>query len=190
MAGLASVENNFPYLSVVSNSEANGNHYKFTTNIKKNPRLSVYMKIFGTFYFDATPMASPGTKIIAHEKPNQRAKRSKHGVSGWYISLELEHYRCYKLFGTESRSEVISYIVEFPPQNTRIPTFLSDDADTLAAQYLVEELQKPTPNALFEKINDTHHTLLRSMDNLFNIIPKSAEQQSNGRNNGQRWERQ
>ena len=35
---------------------------------RTNPRLSAYAKIFGTFDFDATPMASPGTEIIAHKK--------------------------------------------------------------------------------------------------------------------------
>ena len=46
----------------------------------ETPMLSAYAQIFGTFGFNTTPMAQPGTKIIAHEKPNQRATWSKHGV--------------------------------------------------------------------------------------------------------------
>ena len=34
---------------------------------KTNPRLSVYVQIFGTFDLNETPMAPPETKIIAHK---------------------------------------------------------------------------------------------------------------------------
>ena len=38
-----------------------------------NPRLSEYAYIFGQFDFNSTPMAPPGTKILAHLKPYQQA---------------------------------------------------------------------------------------------------------------------
>ena len=50
-------------------------------------------------------------KIIAHEKPNQQATWSKHGVWGWYICPALEHYRCYKVFVTETIAERIYEVV-------------------------------------------------------------------------------
>ena len=57
-------------------------------------------------------MVPSGGKMIAHEKPAQRATWITHGVSGCHISPELEHYRCYKVFVTETRSERIDDIVE------------------------------------------------------------------------------
>ena len=57
-----------------------------------------------------------------------------------------------------------------------MPRFLSADASTLAAQYLIEALGKPAPNAPFSTKNDTHNKVLRSMAELFNIIPEDAEQ--------------
>ena len=154
---------------------------------RKKPRLSVYVQIFGTFDFNTTPIAPPGKKIIAHEKPNQCSTWSKHGVSVWYIISSMEHYMCYKVFVIETISERISDVMEFPPQNVMIPRVLSADADTLAAQDLVEALKKPTSNALFETINDTHHAALISLVWLFNIIPKSAETKSTNRHNGWCW---
>ena len=65
----------------------------------------------------------------------------------------------------------------------RIPRVLSADAATLSARNLVESLLNPTPNAPFATIDDTHHAALRSLADLFNIIPKSAEQQSTKRHN-------
>ena len=58
-------------------------------------------------------MAPPGTKIITHEKPSQLETFSKHRVAGWYIGPSLEHYRWYKLFVTETRSEIIADVMEF-----------------------------------------------------------------------------
>ena len=94
---------------------------------------------------------------------------------------------CYKVFVIETIIERIVELEELPPQNVRMPRVLSADADTLAAQDLVEALQKPTSNAPFETINDTHHAALISMVELFNIIPKSAETKSTNRHNGWCW---
>ena len=52
----------------------------------------------------------------------------------------------------------------------------------------MEELQKSTPDALSEKINNTHNTALRSLAELLEIITKVAEKQSTNRNNG--WRRE
>jgi hypothetical protein len=38
-----------------------------------NPRMSAYAQLNGHFYFNRTTMAPPGTRVIAHEKPDQRA---------------------------------------------------------------------------------------------------------------------
>ena len=67
--------------------------------------------------------------------------------------------------------------MEFPPQNVKMPIFLSDDTSTLAAQCLEETLQNPTSNSPFATINETYHSALRSMAELSNIITKDAEQQ-------------
>ena len=91
---------------------------------------------------------------------------------------------CDKVFVTETRSERISDILEFSPQNVKMPRLLSANATTLASRLLVETLNNTTPNAPFAKINDTNHAALRSLAELFNIISKSAEQKSTNRHNG------
>ena len=121
MEVLASVDNNLSiYLWYQILKQA-----KITINLlltsRTNPRLSVYAQIFRTFYFNATPMVPPGTKIIAHEKPNRHVTWIKNVVLGWYIGPYLEHYRCYKLFVTETISERIADMVEFFPQNLIMP---------------------------------------------------------------------
>ena len=65
---------------------------------------------------------------------------------------------------------------------------MSDDEAMLELQDLVEALQNPMPNAHFARINYTHHTALKNIAGLFNIIPNVVEQQSTNSNNGRRQE--
>ena len=43
------------------------------------PHLSSYTHIFGEFYFNRTPLAPPGTRIVIHNRPNDRASWAPHG---------------------------------------------------------------------------------------------------------------
>jgi hypothetical protein len=78
-----------------------------------NPKLSAAMHIFGQYDFNRAPMAPPGTRIIAHETPSRRRTWVPHGQDGWYIGPALEHYRCYTVYITKTRSNRIAETVEF-----------------------------------------------------------------------------
>ena len=113
---LESVDNKlliYLWLRIVKQAEITINVLRTS---RTNPRLLVYAQIFGTFDFNTTPIAPLGNKITTHENPMQCATWRKHGVAGWYIGPELEHYRCYKVFVTETRSEIFSDVVEFTPK--------------------------------------------------------------------------
>jgi hypothetical protein len=69
-----------------------------------NPKLSAATHIFGQYDFNRAPMAPPGTRIIAHETPGRRRTWAPHGQDGWYIGPALEHYRCYTVYTTKTRS--------------------------------------------------------------------------------------
>ena len=36
-----------------------------------HPHISAYASLFGTFDYNRTPMAPPGTKVVFHNKPSQ-----------------------------------------------------------------------------------------------------------------------
>lgn len=63
---------------------------------RSNPKLSAHAYMFGEFYFVATPLSPPGTKILAHIKPNQRYTLELNGEAGWYLGPPINHYRCVK----------------------------------------------------------------------------------------------
>ena len=66
LAGLVSVKNNFPiylWCWIAEKAEITINLIRTS---RTKPILLAYEQNFGTFDFNATPMAPPGTKIIAH----------------------------------------------------------------------------------------------------------------------------
>ena len=108
---------------------------------RTNPRLLSYSQLFGSFYFNATLVAPPGTGLIAQEKHNQCDTCNKYGFLGWYIVPELYHYRCYRFFVTETRSKRISDIVGFFQKSLEVPIISYADTATLTAQDLIEALK-------------------------------------------------
>jgi hypothetical protein len=58
-----------------------------------NPRMSAYAQLNGHFDFSRTHLAPPGTRIIAHEKPDQRSFWDPRGVDSYYLGPALDHYR-------------------------------------------------------------------------------------------------
>jgi hypothetical protein len=116
-----------------------------------NPKLSAYNYLFGVHDFNAHPMAPPGIKVIAHEKPAKRASWATHGIDGWYIGPTYKHYRCYRIYATKTRAERICDTVEFFPHNFRMPEQSSADAAIRAAQELIHALKHPEPATPFPK---------------------------------------
>jgi hypothetical protein len=82
ISGLCSVDSNFP-LKLWDKLFPQA---IITLNILRksriNPRMSPYAQLNGNFDLNMTPLAPPGTGVIAHEKPDQRASWDPHGVDG------------------------------------------------------------------------------------------------------------
>lgn len=61
---------------------------------RQNPALSLHEALEGSFNFEATPMAPPGTKTYVHVKPSKRASWGFHAEDAWYAGPAPKHYRC------------------------------------------------------------------------------------------------
>ena len=113
-----------------------------------NPKLSAYAYLFGQFDFNATPLAPPGTRVLAHEKPQQRKTWAPHGVDGWYIGPALEHYRCITCYIPSTGKERIVDTVQWFPHVVPIPAASTDDYLRQAAADIIALLdtrqQHPT----------------------------------------------
>ena len=106
-------------------------------------------------------------KVVIHEKPDKRASWASHGVNGWYLGPEMEHYCCYRVYVTNTRAERNSDTVEFFPQNTKVHSIAAIDADTTAAQQLVTALSDPKPNTPLEKVGNRQLAALRILAHIF-----------------------
>ena len=65
------------------------------------------------FNFIATPLAPPGTKIIAHVSPAKRGTWDLNSESGWYVRPSLSHYRCNQCYFPRTKDVRDCDTVEF-----------------------------------------------------------------------------
>ena len=121
-AGLASTDPNFP----LSEWDRLLPQAIITLNLLRtarvNPKLSAYAYLFGEFDFNKTPLAPPGTKVLAHSKPGNRASWAPHGLQGWYIGPSMEHYRCVKCYFPRTKSVRDVDTVTFFPKHVKFPS--------------------------------------------------------------------
>jgi hypothetical protein len=94
---------------------------------RRNPKISAYNMLEGTFDYNKTPLAPPGTKVIIHEKPQQPKTWDPHGTEGWYLGPAMEHYRCHRVFTNKTKAERITDTVKFFPQDTMVPSMTTDE---------------------------------------------------------------
>jgi hypothetical protein len=132
-------------------------------NSRINPKLSAATHTFGQYDFNRAPMAPQGTRIIAHETPGRRITWAPHGQDGWYIGPALEHYRCYTVHITKTRTNRIVETVEFFPQKIILPFPSSHDLAAQAAADLTHALLHPQPAGPVCQVGDEQAIALKRL---------------------------
>ena len=92
-----------------------------------HPSLSAHASLFGNYDFNRTPIAPPGTKVVAHVAADTRTPFGVHGAVGWYIGPSLEHYRCWKCYIPDTMQERDVLKADFFPTKVTFPSFTRDD---------------------------------------------------------------
>ena len=128
-----------------------------------NPKLSGYAYVFGQFDFNATPLAPPGTKVLVHSKPNNRATWDFNGIEGWYIGPSLQHYRCMKCFMPTTRAEVNADTITFFPKTIKFPKVDINDFLRQAATDIITLLTNSLPPLIpkFSAGDDSYNAILQ-----------------------------
>jgi hypothetical protein len=111
-----------------------------------NPKLSAYAYLNGNFDFNKTPLTPPGTKVLVHLKPDQRASWAYHSEEGWYVGPSMEHYRCVKCYLPSTARERDVDTLQFFPKKIPFPTILTEDYLKQAASDILTVLQNPPSN--------------------------------------------
>jgi hypothetical protein len=139
-----------------------------------NPRMSAYAQLNWHFDFNRTPLAPPGTRIMAHEKPDQRASWDPHGLDGYYLGPALDHYRCYQVHITKTKGTRIVDTVECFPAKLAMPSTSSKDLASIASLELSNALQNPAPAAPFSQIGTAQLQALRQISDIFSAALPSG----------------
>ena len=117
-------------------------------NSRMNPKLSAWAYLFRVYNFNLKPLLPPGTKIIIHAKPGQRASWAFHGEQGWYVGPAINHYRCLTAYMSKTHKEQITDTATIIPKNIPIPHATLNDHPRRTADDLIHLLGKNT-NQLF-----------------------------------------
>ena len=75
----------------------------------------------GAYDFNATPVASPGTRVVVHENPAFCGSWAIQGVDGWCMGHALHHYRCFEVFVNKTAHSHKVDAVEFFPHHFAMP---------------------------------------------------------------------
>ena len=111
-------------------------------NSRVNPSLSSWAYLFGNHDFNKVPLVPPGTKVILHSRPNDRASWDFHGIDGWYIGPAPHHYRCVKCYVPKTHSERITDTVTLLPHTIPIPKTSLDDHIRATSDNLISLLYR------------------------------------------------
>ena len=106
-----------------------------------HPSLSAHASLFGNFDFNRTPLAPPGTKIVAHVSADTRTTFGQHGKVGWNIGPSLEHYRCWKCYFSDTMHERDVLKVDFFPEKIPFPKFSREEYLQQTAEDMLHLLQ-------------------------------------------------
>jgi hypothetical protein len=119
----------------------------FLRGSRINPKLSAWEQIHGRYDFNKTPIAPEGIRVLAHEKPANRATWAPHAFKAWYVGPALNHYRCFPVWSKETRQLRIVNSLQWFPQKLAMPIASTDDLLMAIATDMHHVLVSP-PNGI------------------------------------------
>jgi hypothetical protein len=132
-----------------------------------NPKISAATHLDGQYEYNRSPMAPPGTRIIAHETPNRRRTWATHGQDGWYIGRALEHNNWYTVYITKTKSNRVVETVGFFSTKVQLPFQSTRDLATEADKQLTYALTNPQPAGPFAQVGDEQLIALKKLAAIF-----------------------
>ena len=163
VAILASVDPDFPLAQWDLLLQQTNITINLLRSARCNPKLSAYAYLFGNFNFQATPLAPPGTRVIAFKTPQTRTSWAPHGEEGWYVGPALNHYRCVTIYFPASRTTRIVDTLRYFPKVINFPKTTLEDHLRQASSDIIAILTNPpskvTPD--LESGNEINNALLK-----------------------------
>jgi hypothetical protein len=132
-----------------------------------NPNLSAWAQAWGSYDCDRTPIAPPGTRVVAHVKPDARQSWDPHGEEGCCIGPALQHCRNCRVWVIESQSMRTSDTLAWFPHNKCMPTATSLNIMQAALTDILHAIKNPHRGSVFPTVADNQRHVLQRLDDLF-----------------------
>ena len=116
---------------------------------RKNRSLSAHTALHGESHFDATPMVTPGTKTMIHNKYQTRKSWDFHAFYAWCIGTTMKHYRYYRVVSEKTGAEIPHDTVQYTQHIVQKPTITQADRIHKATMELTKSIKnEPSKNTL------------------------------------------
>ena len=132
-----------------------------------NEKLSAYEQVFGTYDYNSTPIAPPGTQSLLHLKNNQRGTWAPKAINAWYIGPCMSHYRCLNFYVPSTAGERVSDTAQLYPTMVETPTWTQIDEIIDAATALTAALQPTFKSNLTSTLKLAQYRALRQLADIF-----------------------
>ena len=133
---------------------------------KVEPKVSAWAYLFGPHNYNARPLAPLGCAVQVHEKPNKCKSWDPHSSDGWYIGTSDEHYRCFRIYKKETKTEIISDTVYFRHKYITMPTVTKADEVIRAARDLSKAIRTNSPS----QSQATNYEDLKKISKIFDEV--------------------
>mmetsp|Transcript_18995 Transcript_18995/g.31769 ORF Transcript_18995/g.31769 Transcript_18995/m.31769 type:complete len:1018 (-) Transcript_18995:914-3967(-) len=143
-----------------------------------NHEESAWNAVHGRYDFTQHPFAPLGTKVVTHDKPDQRASWDTHGEIGFYVGPAMEHYRCFLVLVRDTHKIRTTDTVHWLPQHFIMPGASPTEVLTAATNDLIKAIKAVAhlPPTILD--GSSHHpldhllpTLTQQLAELNNIFP-------------------
>ena len=131
------------------------------------PNVSAYAHLYGQHDYNAHPLTPIGVKVEMHVMPDVRRTYNPHSVSGYCLGTSLKHYRCYRIWTSDTRCVRVGNTVFFKHKYLTMPTITNADSLLQAASNMTTALQGGVAQSL-----ETTDAIKALME----IFKKNAEQ--------------
>jgi hypothetical protein len=143
-------------------------------NSRLHPQLSAAAHYHGLVDYNKTAFATPGCKIIAHEKPGKRPTWAPHRQHGYSLGPAMHHYQCQNVYILTTVRERIMDTLEFFLHNYQMPQLSSTDRLLMAAKDMMDALQNPHPEVPFASVGDDTIVALTDLAAIFKLKLRQA----------------
>ena len=119
-----------------------------------HPQISAHCHLNGEFDYLKTPMVPLGTKATIFVPPKDQKTWAYHAMEGYYLGPAMDHYKCHRIYISETKGERTSDTVEFHPKFCKMPYASSIDEALSAIKNLIAAVQKAQPKTPYSLKNE------------------------------------